>query len=95
MRYFTSKKERFNTWWYSPVTRADRITSAICGAWAFLIIGLVAGFALAPAHTLSLIGIGYLAIGSLVSGVVLGALFPKVIRCIAFPFVFIGIGGSS
>src|SRR5262245_20056763 len=95
MRFFTARQERFKTWWHAPATKRDRVISAILGIWAFLIIGVVIAFAIAPNHSLSLAALVYWALGSMACGATLGALFPKVIRCIALPFAFIGFGVSG
>lgn len=91
-KFLQSRKERFKTWWAKPPTRLERLGSAVLGFWAFLLLGIMLGFITATNHTLSMVGLAAWAIGSASFGIILGASFPKYMRCVALPFSVIGIG---
>ena len=93
--FFKSRRDRFRAWWSAPPTRIERFGSAVLGLWAFLLVGVVLGFALAPNHSLSIQALVGIACGSAIGGVIVGAAFPKITRCIALPFSVIGVGGGS
>jgi hypothetical protein len=90
--FFKSRREGFKAWWATPPTRLERFGSAMLGLWAFLLVGVVLGFVFAPNHSLSISALLLVASGSAISGTILGAAFPKHMRCLALPFAFVGVG---
>ena len=86
--------QQFGKWWRAPLTPKDRVMGAIVGATGCLWIGVLGRLALGPTPV-SLVVIGWWALGSIAVGVALGVAFPKATTCVCFPFSTFGIGGGT
>jgi hypothetical protein len=80
---------RFHDWWRAPATRKDRIRGAFIGAVGCFWIGTLGRIMIGPLPV-SGSTVGWWALGSIVSGILLGILFPKVVSCVCFPFLTFG-----
>lgn len=80
---------RFLTWYRAPATRKDRIVAAIIGAMGGFWIGLL-GRMMLGSTPVSFSVLGWWALASAATGVVLGLLFPKTVTCVCFPFSTFG-----
>ena len=83
----------FNQWWRRPLRKRDRVGAVAIGAIGGFWVGLL-GRLMLGSMPVSLSTLGYWAIGSVVVGVVLGVLFPRVVSVVLYPFSFLGVGGS-
>jgi hypothetical protein len=81
----------FQMWWRAPVTRRDRIAGVAVGAVGCFWIGVL-GRIMLGTLPVSLAALGWWALGSIVVGIVVGALFPKATACLCFPFSAFGVG---
>lgn len=93
--FFQTRRDRIKVWWHKPPTRLERFSSALLGMWAFLLVGVLLGFAFVPDHSLSIDSLIYIACGSATGGAIFGIIFPKLTLCITFPFSVIGVGIGS
>lgn len=86
-------KKRFLAWWSRPATSKERMNASLLSAWAGLWFGAI--FCLLLQETpVSLVVIAkWSAAGSVLSAA-MGAIFPRVMRCVSFPFAFLGVGGG-
>lgn len=82
--------QRFLTWYRTPATRKDRVIAAIIGAMGGFWIGAL-GRIIFGAMPVSFSVVGWWALASAVTGVVLGLLFPKTITCVCYPFSTFGV----
>lgn len=85
------KKEKFLRWWRAPITLKDRIIGAIIGGIGCFWIGVL-GRIMLGTLPVSISTLGWWALGSVVIGITLEILFPKVTACICFPFSIFGLG---
>lgn len=94
MPFIDNKLTQFKTWWRKPATPADRFFSVLLGAWAGLWIGVIGRLFVGEMP----VGLGELFRVAVITAAVLGfcgAVFPKTVSCIAFPFAFLGVSGGS
>jgi hypothetical protein len=84
------KKETFVHWWLAPSTRKDRVRGAIVGSLGSFWIGIL-GRIILGTLPISISTLGWWALGSVLTGIVLGITFPKVTTCICFPFSIFGV----
>ena len=84
---------KFKAWWNKPLKPKDRLTAILIGAMGFFWVGIIGLFVFGPTPV-SFSTLGYWAVGSIIIGVILGALFPKLVTIILFPFSLFSIGGS-
>lgn len=83
----------FREWWPAPTTTRDRFVGATIGGMGCFWIGILGRLLLGPLPV-SLPTLGWWALGSVVVGITLGLLFPKVVSVVCFPFSTFGIGPS-
>ena len=85
------RMESFKVWWYRPPTSSDRFRSAVIGGIGAFLIGmflrLILGLNPVSVGTLGLWGLA----GAL-TGIILGACFPKIVGMLMFPFAMLGLG---
>jgi hypothetical protein len=91
--FFDRRRQYFVDWWHAPITQKDRALGALVGGLGSFWIGVLGRILLGPLPV-SLSTIGWWALGSVVVGVMLGIIFPKVTTCVCFPFSVFG-GGSG
>ena len=91
--FFDRRRQSFVDWWHAPITRNDRKLGALVGGLGCFWIGVLGRFMFGP-MPVSLTTVGWWALGSVVVGVTLGIIFPKVTSCVCFPFSTFG-GGSG
>lgn len=92
-KFINNYKKKFIRWWAEPASKTERARTAMLCAWSGIWFGLIACFVInSPANPNQII---MFVIGGSVLTAILGLFFPKIMRCIAFPFAFIGIGGGS
>lgn len=85
-----SRLGNFQKWWLAPNTQEDRIRGCLIGgAGCFWIGGL--GRLIFGESPVSISVIGLWALGGAVTGILLGAIFPKAVSCVCFPFSKFGI----
>jgi len=88
------KRQGFLEWWNAPIKTKDRITSATLSFFAgFWIADLGRIFFGELPVSIKIIAL-YAVAGAFI-GMIFGILFPKVMRCIAYPFAFFGVGSGS
>lgn len=92
--FFKKRRQQFIEWWSAPATPKDRRLGALVGFVGFFWIGGL-GRIMLGSLPVSLSVVGWWALGSSITGLVLGIAFPKVITCVGFPFSTFGIGGGS
>lgn len=94
MGFLNNRLQRINEWWAAPPTPDDRFKSSILSGFAGFWIGGLGRLIFGPSST-SLEVLFYYALAGIFAGLILGAMFPKVMRIIAFPFTFWGISGGT
>jgi hypothetical protein len=87
-------KRRFLDWWSSPSTSKERAATTLISGWAGLWFGAIGCVVFNQAPFPFGVMVQWAVAGSALSAV-LGALFPKSMRCLAFPFTFLGFGSWS
>lgn len=92
--YIQRKRARFLSWWNAPTTPADRAWGFALGAWAGLWLGVI-GHLVFDGSPVPLEALIWYAVATAVALAVAGLLFPKIVRCIAFPFAFFGVSAGS
>jgi len=88
--YFTDRLKKYKDWWSAPVNLKSRVYSAILSGMAGFWIAALGRITLGTLPV-SLSVIGWFALSGIAIGILFGALFPKTMRLIAFPFAFWGI----
>lgn len=88
------KLDQFQAWWRAPSTPAERISSIVLGGWAGLWIGGLGRIALGQLP-IPLGEVFWAAIAVAVLLAAAGAVFPKLVRCLCFPFAFFGAAGGG
>jgi hypothetical protein len=91
---FRNRIAKLRVWWRTPASRKERIYSTLLGAFAGFWIGTLLGAWYIGFPVLVSVVIWYGVVGAL-SVASLGALFPKVVGCIALPFAFMGGGAGT
>lgn len=92
--YIAQKLERLQSWWRAPATRKDRLVGAAVGGMSFFWFGLFGRLSLGATPALLSELVAWV-LATVVAGVMLGALFPKPISVIGFPFTFLGMSFGS
>ena len=85
--FFKRRTDGFRAWWRAPPTVMDRVLSSFLGGWAGLWIGAIGRIIIGPASLPELL---QYSVGTAIALLAMGALFPKTMRIVAFPFAFIG-----
>jgi hypothetical protein len=83
--------QHFRLWWQAPATAKDRVLGAAIGAFGCFWIGVLGRIIFGPMPVSASV-LGWWAAASILAGVVLGVLFPKVVSCVCFPFSTFGGG---
>ncbi len=94
MQYVNKKLTQFKTWWSSRATLADRLWAFVSGAWAGLWLGAI-GHIVVSDLPMSMTALFWFAVSAALVLGVAGLIFPKAVRCISFPFLFLSIFGSG
>ncbi len=89
--YLQRRAERFRTWWLAPITTKDRVLGVVIGGIGCFWVGVLGRIFLGPSPVSGTV-IAWWAAGSVTVGVVLGAIFPKAVTCLCFPFSTFGGG---
>lgn len=92
--FLSRRLKRFKDWWHAPATAKDRVLGAVVGGFGCFWIGVLGRIALGPTPV-SLVELGWFALGSLAVGVALGIAFPKITTCALFAFSTIGGGPNA
>lgn len=92
--YFESKKNRFIGWWAKPADSGERILTCAVSFWAGLWVGAIY-CVVVNQPPIPLMEIAYSSLHSSIMFTSAAAIVPKFMRCLSFPFAFIGIGGGS
>ena len=87
--YFQHRRIELARWWRAPTTRRDRIRGATIGAFAGFWIGALGRVAVAIT-SVALVEFAAWGLASALLGIVVGAVFPKSITCVLFPFATFG-----
>jgi hypothetical protein len=85
-------RRRFLAWWHAPVRTSDRVLGAVVGGWGAALMGFI-GTVVVGSSPFSLSTLGWSVLGSALTGVVIGMLWPKLTTAVLFPFTTLG-GGS-
>ncbi len=85
---------KFKEWWNRPIEKKDRIKAIVIGAIGCCWI-VVLGRLFFSSEPVNLIVLILWAIGSIITGIILGLLFPKFVTLVLSPFSVFGIGGGS
>ena len=85
---------QFQVWWRRPTSPIERLGAFLLGAWAGLWLGVIGRLVLG-AMPIPLEELFWFAAGTAIALAVLGLVFPKYVTCIAYPFSFLGITGST
>lgn len=94
MDFFIKRSQQIKRWWNEPPSANDRFKSSVLSGFAGFWIGALGRLIFGPSSS-SLAELFYYGLGGVFVGIVLGAMFPKVMRIIAFPFAFFGVGGGT
>lgn len=94
MAYLNDKLVRFHSWWRRPATPADRVWAVVLGAWAGLWLGAIGRLVLGE-MPVSLRELAWFAVASAGVLAACGLVFPKTVRCISFPFSFLGASSGA
>jgi len=84
---------RFSLWWQRPIRSGDRVSAAFVGLFAGFWIGLLGRLILVDGPT-SISVLLYWGASIAVVSAILGALFPRHVMIVFYPFTFFGVGGS-
>jgi len=84
------QRERFRQWWRAPINTGDRILGSLIGAFACFWIALLGSTAVPGPLAGS--GLLWWLLAGVVLGAALGALFPKAVTVVLFPFSTFGGG---
>jgi hypothetical protein len=87
-------KAKFQTWWSTPATPADRGWAFVLGAWAVVWFGLI-GRLVIGGLPVPFAELFWYAVATSVAVAFAGLFFPKTVRLISFPFAFIALPGGS
>ena len=83
----------FNQWWQRPLRTRDKIGAVFIGAIGGFWISLLGRLMLGQ-MPVSFSVLLYWAIGGIIIGIILGALFPRTVSVLLYPFALLGIGGG-
>ena len=83
--------EKFKDWWQRPPTTSDRLLSAVIGGMGAFWVGIFLRLILGP-NPVSLSTLGLWGLTGILTGIILGASFPKIVGILMFPFAILGIG---
>lgn len=92
--YFERKNNRFLSWWKKPADRGERILTCAISFWAGLWFGAIFCIAINQ-PPIPLMTIVESSLYTSAAFALVAVFAPKVMRCISFPFAFIGVGGGS
>ncbi|MDG9922695.1 MULTISPECIES: hypothetical protein [unclassified Pseudomonas] len=89
-QFIQNQRQRFSSWWNSPIRKRDRLAGAVIGAMAcFWIVSLGRLAFSAPPASLSQLALW--ALGGAALGAAFGARYPKLATCLLLPFSTFGV----
>jgi hypothetical protein len=91
--FLNRRLQHFAEWWRAPTKPRDRVMGATIGGLGCFWIGVIGRLLLGPLPV-SLATLGWWALGSVILGIILGVVFPKIIATVCFPFSLFGGSGS-
>ncbi|MBA3595353.1 MAG: hypothetical protein M3Q12_03100 [Pseudomonadota bacterium] len=90
--FLRNRYQNYVRWRHAPATRRDRTIGAAIGGMGCFWIGILGRLALSPLPV-SMSALAWWALGSVLLGVMLGIIFPKIVSVVCLPFSSFG-GGS-
>lgn len=84
----------FAEWWHAPATGVDRLWGFIFGGFGGFWVGLLGRLFFGPLPVSFVVGAQW-AFGTALAVALVGIALPKTIRCVCFPFAFLGLGGGQ
>jgi hypothetical protein len=89
--FFQRRVADFKAWWNRPPTIRDRVLGSFVGAMAGLWVAVLGRLFLGD-MPVSFAALAEFAMIGAACGVVLGAVFPKSVLILGFPFASLGVG---
>lgn len=94
MKFIINRRNKFKAWWKRPSTKVDRFFAAIIGAVGMFWVALLSPAVLPINGPFTLNQIACWFAGFILTGIIIGIIFPKIVSVVLYPFALCGIGPS-
>ena len=92
MNFLANKRNKFKAWWQRPPTKVDRFVAAFIGGFGMFWVAIFIPALVSMQGPFSFNQVIYWFIGFVISGVILGVIFPKIVTIVLLPFSLLGAG---